>query len=253
MKLELLNALESYIIENGSVKTEDLCDTFSVSKNTLRKYLLELEKRGQVRKVYGGVIAIHMNKVEPETHRASVENDAKNAIGRIAAAMVDDGDVIFLDSGSTVAKIVPWLTQKKNLTIVTNSYPVITEAVKLPNVNLISLGGTYYENTNSFFDEEIPERTLGMNFTKLFLGCMGISIEGGVTNATYYETALKLNVIKKSEKVILVADKTKVGKNALRTLCRVSDLYAFVTDVKPPEYFVKYCKQHKINLVYNHE
>lgn len=253
MKVELLNTLESYIITNAFVKTEELCSTFSVSKNTLRKYLTELEKRGQIRKIYGGVIAIHMDKVEPETRRASLASDAKVAIGRIAAAMVDDGDVIFLDSGSTVAKIVPWLSQKKNLTIVTNSYPVIMEAVKLTNINLISLGGTYYENTNSFFNEEIPERTLGMNFTKLFLGCMGVSIEGGVTNATYYETALKLNVIKRSEKVILVADKTKVGKNALRTLCKLSDLYAFVTDAKPAESFVKYCKQHKVNLMYNHE
>lgn len=251
MKADLIGSIEAYVLERSSATTEELCTTFGISKNTLRKYLVELEKTGRVRKIYGGAIGIHLNAVEPEVHRAAKSNAAKNTIGRLAATLVEDGDIVFLDSGSTVAKIVPWLAQKRDLTIVTSSYPILCEAVKLSNVHLFFLGGEYYPNTNSFYDESMPARALSMNFNKLFLGCMGVTVEGGVTNTTHYETTLKLNIIQKSQKIILMADSTKIGKNALRTLCKVNDLHAFVTDTKPTDSFVKYCGKHKVNLLYD--
>lgn len=250
MKNNLLNSIEKFISDKGSVKIEDLCVQFSVSTNTIRRYLIELEQRGNIRKTYGGAIFINLKEYAPEQQREIFENSAKLKIAKMAADLVEDGDVIFLDSGSTVGNMVQFLSSKKNITIVTHSVPVLIQAVNMSNIYLISLGGTHYKNTNSFFSNDLIDKCEQMNFSKLFLGCMGVTIEGGVTNITNYETALKTVVMKKSNNIILMADRTKIGKNAVISLCSLNDLYAFVTDEKPDDNIIRYCKQNNINLIY---
>lgn len=251
LKSERLNGIREYIQKKETVTIEELCNEFSISPNTVRRYLTELEKMCAVRKIYGGAMVVHINESSAETHRASMEITAKAAIAKRAADMIEEGDVLFMDTGSTVAAMLDYLNPEKNVTIVSTSVPVIMKAIQLKNVNLICLGGMYYENTNSFYSNETLMESENMNFTKLFLGCTGITNKGEVTNTTYYETALKHVIIQKSDKIILTADHTKIGKNALRKLCDFSDLYAFVTDIKPNDNIIQRCSQNNVKLIYN--
>jgi len=251
MKSERITTMEQYIFEKETVTIEELCNTFSLSTNTVRRYLTELGEKGRIRKIYGGAMIVHLNEIAPEPQRAILEISAKTTIGRLAASLIQDGDTIFLDSGSTVPMIVKFLDKTKHVTIITNSVPVITQGANMPNIDLICLGGQYYSNTNSFYSDDVLKSGQNMNFNKLFLGCAGITIESGITNTTYYETALKHVVMKNSEKIILLADRTKIGKNALRSLCKLNELYAFVTDVRPSDAIINYCQQHDISLLYD--
>lgn len=251
MKSDRLLGVKEYIQEKETVTVEELCDEFSISPSTVRRYLTELENARLIRKIYGGAMVVHINEMKDETHRASVEISAKTKIAEIAAGLIEDGDVVFMDTGSTAAAMIDYIDHQKNITIVTTSVPVIFKAIEKKNINLVCLGGTYYENTNSFYSNETLTESENMNFTKLFLGCTAITNKGDVTNTTYYETTLKRVVIQKTEKVILIADHTKIGKNALRKLCGLSDLYAFVTDEKPNDNIIKRCEQNNVKLYYS--
>ena len=131
MRVDRLNEMEEYILSEGTVPLEKLAARFDVSTNTVRRDVNELIKRGRIRKVYGGVSAITEHDTNltpvPLQVRAVEHSTAKNIIGRLAAGMVSDGDTIFLDSGTTVACMVPYLAEKEDVTIVTHSLNVMCD------------------------------------------------------------------------------------------------------------------------------
>jgi DeoR family myo-inositol catabolism operon transcriptional repressor len=223
--------MEHYILDHGTASLDDLCQHFHVSMNTIRRDLADLLVGGQIKKVYGGVSAeIHTHAVIPMSEREVRNNSSKQIIGKLAASLVQDGMSIFLDSGSTTMRILPHLVDRKNITVVTHSLMAMYEAAKYPSLNVIALGGMYNAATSSFVGSNTLDELSKMAINLVFLGATGVTLERGLTNTTYFEVEIKQNVARRNKNLVLMADHSKFGHDALLTFCNFEDLTAVVTD-----------------------
>lgn len=249
MRLERLNDMEQYILKQGTISLDNLANHYQVSVNTIRRDLNEVIERGRVRKVYGGVSVVPEAAPLPMSVRSSKNSDAKQEIGRLASELVHDGDTIFLDSGSTVLCMIPYLAQKHNVTIITHSLSVMYEASKYPGIQMIALGGLYNQTTSSFVGISTLEALSNIATNTIFMAATGVSLERGLTNTTYFEAEIKRKVVQCSHKVILMADNSKFGYSSTITFYNFEDLYAVVTDKKPGQEYMEVIQKNNIQLL----
>jgi len=251
MRIERIDLVENYIIENKKVTLDVLCEAFKVSKNTIRRDINFLADRGTIKKVYGGVIAsddaTHLNTITPFSSRSTILKKEKDAICKYAASLVDDNDTIYIDTGTTSQNLIDYISDK-HCTIITNSLQISLKAIPYPNLNIISLAGMLKRNTLSFVGNEAEFYLKTYNINKAFMCCTGITIENGLTNATYEEYLIKKTVIANSKTHILLADHTKFGVFTLMTYCRLTDLHHVITDRTPKTEYVEFFKQHDVLL-----
>lgn len=248
MKYDRINEIEKLIKKNKTITNEELCVAFSISMPTLRRDLLILENRGSIKKVYGGVIAkdnVSENGSIDYTSRVDEALSSKQYIGKKASEFVSDGDVIFVDSGSTAYCMIPYLEDKKDVTVVTHSLNVIETLRAYPNINVVVLGGVFVRKTNSFNVnvEEIP-----YSFDKAFLATVGISKEG-CTNVQIFESRIKQYVIKHSNLNVLLCDKRKIGIDGFNRFAKLEDFQVIISDDNFPKWLINLAKKNQIELV----
>ena len=250
MKISRINSIEQYVMAKGTVSIDELCEVFGVSKNTIRRDLHELEERGHIAKVYGGVTAISSGSpIVPSPVRSSLNTADKNLIGRLAAGEVKDGDTNFIDSGTTTLCMLRYLSNRKKLTIITHSLAALSEASKYENLSLICPGGIYSPPTDSFVGLSTYEALSGMTINKAFMAATGVSLESGMTNTTFLEAEIKRGVAHLASSVYLMADSSKLDKEAVISFCHLRDLTAFVTDRRPPERYAEFFRVHGIRVL----
>lgn len=121
MKEERIHQIHELLIERKRISLDELCENFGVSKNTIRRDINELEEQGIIRKVYGGIVLkeAEIMSLEPFSAREIRNINEKKKIAAVAAALVNDGEVIYIDSGTTTMHLLPHLAEKNFLTIVT--------------------------------------------------------------------------------------------------------------------------------------
>ena len=247
MKVSRLNSIEQYVISRETVSIDELCEVFGVSKNTIRRDLNELEQRGHITKVYGGVTATVPSGAVPTPIRSGLNQIDKSLIGRLAA---EDGDTIFIDSGTTTLCLLRFLVAKKRITIITHSLGALSEASKYDNLNIISLGGIYSPTTDSFVGLSAIEALSSMRINKAFMGATGVSLTAGMTNTTFLEAEIKRAVVHRADNIYGMVDSSKIGKEAIVTFCHLKDLTAFITDCEPPKEYVDLCNAENVKLRY---
>lgn len=254
MKVERLNQIERLILEKGNVSFKQLQNHFDVSLNTLRRDINELVAQGKVEKVYGGVKAVR--KIHELVHfeqREFTEHLAKVKIGKTAAALVESGDIIYIDSGTTTVQMLPYLPQDLEVTILTNNLDVIIAAANRPKVNLLVVGSKFKHSTRSFVDAASGLNLPRININKAFMATTGISLTAGLTNSDAQEQVIKSDICKASQQIILLADHTKFGHTALMTYADLKEISAVVTDrleVQEQE-FQDFFESHNIQVLFS--
>ncbi|WP_426452520.1 DeoR/GlpR family DNA-binding transcription regulator [Paenibacillus sp. S-38] len=247
IKTQRINQLKEYVFEQGTVSLDELVEHFGVSKNTIRRDIEPLIATGVLKKVYGGVSVNHSTLVV-FSERKDQNLTKKQEVARLAAEFIDDGDVIFVDSGTTTLELIHFI-KKKQLTIVTNNFDFMQEAKPFPALTIFSTGGMLERSTNSFVGFQSIEFLQKYNINKAFISTSGISITNGVTNASPLETEIKSTVVKKSLQVYLMLDDSKFDKHALTTYCSLGDLDYIVTNSKPGEIYQQYALEQHITIV----
>jgi DeoR family transcriptional regulator, myo-inositol catabolism operon repressor len=248
IKEKRIKGIEEYVTKNQTASLDELVEVFNVSKNTIRRDIQELVDRGDFRKVYGG-IALNEKKLESFQDRQVKNKMRKILIGKLASEFVEDGDIIFIDSGTTTLEMFDYLKEKR-ITILTNNIEFIVQSIPFSNLNIISTGGILERETNSFSTFENNELFNTYNINKAFMASTGISLTKGVTNASPLETGLKQSVVKKSSKVFLLVDSTKFEKLGLMTYCQLSDVDYIITDDQPLEEYKKYAMKYNIQMIF---
>jgi DeoR family myo-inositol catabolism operon transcriptional repressor len=249
VKEDRIKELEDYILEKERASIEDLCSVFKVSKNTIRRDINQLERQGKIKKVYGGIILADKKTTEPFESREVKNKDAKLAIATLASTLIEDGDIIYIDSGTTTMHMIPYLSEFKNLTIITNNLNVIVNSLPYPNLNVISTGGTLFRRTNSFVDSEAVNSLKKYNISKAFLATTGVSISKGITNSSSLEYDIKRYIVEHCDKIILLADSTKLGRVSLITYYDLKDIQVFITDEEPDSEYVEFFNSYNIKLL----
>lgn len=251
MRLDRLNEMEHYIYQKGSVSLQDLSEYFDVSINTVRRDIRVLLGNGTIKKVYGGVAATTPTKQIQISQREQVCMEEKRAIAKLAADQIPDNATLYLDTGTTVSEIVPFLVEKQNLTIVTNSMRVVERMVQYPNINLFVLGGFYSSDISGFVGITVLDNLNRLAFDIAILGATGISLDGGLMTGGFSEEPIKRHVLTHSKKqVMLLVDSEKFDRTALFSFGEIQDIHCIVTNREPPYPYKSKFEQHNIKMIY---
>ena len=253
MRVKRIDQIEDFIIKNKFVTIDELCTEFNISKNTIRRDIDFLTKRGTVKKVYGGVTIdnIHSDPLILSSfqERQIINEDLKVKIAKEASKYIKDGDIIFIDTGTTAANIIDYLEDVKNLTIITNSVSILYKSLFYPNINVVSLPGVLKRVTASLVGSSTLQYIQDYNINKAFMACTGFSIKQGFTNSTHDEFRIKKAIIEKSQCNFMLLDKSKLGKTALLTFCHTSDLDYIIIDSLPSTEYIEHLNENNVALV----
>ncbi|MBA4495549.1 DeoR/GlpR family DNA-binding transcription regulator [Paenactinomyces guangxiensis] len=251
IKDKRINKIEEYIIEHKSVSLDELMNVFKVSKNTIRRDVRKLVENGHFKKVYGGV-AVNDDKrakLLESFHDRQVRNKKeKEMIGKAAANYVKDGDIIFIDSGTTTIEMIEFIN-KKQVTVITNNLDFIVRALPFENLNVITAGGILERKTNSFGSLKYMDIINAYNINKAFMASTGVSLSNGVTNASPIESELKATIVNRSSEVFLLVDHDKFDKYGLMTYSKLDKMDYLVTDMMPSEVYQNYAEKNGIQIV----
>ncbi|MGW8192001.1 transcriptional repressor AgaR [Sphingomonas hankookensis] len=225
--------ISALVRERGSVQVAPLASRFGVSMQTIRKDLHYLEKRGVAERSYGGAISADAVNVvaEPplETKRAS-NIDEKARIGALAASMVQPGDSIVLDSGTTTLQIAHHLPDDEDITVLTNDLDILCALARKERIRVVMLGGTLRRRNRAFYGAQTENALDDLHVDKLFLGVDGFDLERGITTHFEPEAMLNRKMVKAARQVIAVTDKSKFGRVCLHRILNVAEIDDLITD-----------------------
>jgi DeoR/GlpR family transcriptional regulator of sugar metabolism len=229
--IERQEQIVQLIAQYKRVKISDLCDSFSISKATARRDLEVLANQGRVQRVHGGAIIVNSAPPElPILKRQSEQAEEKKRIGLAAASLVSSGSSVFLGSGSTVLEVARNLRNAKDLTVVTNSLPVVNELSDIQTITLVMIGGLFRASELSFIGHLTELALKEINVDQVFLGARAISLTHGLTNDYLPETMTDRAIIHIGKKVILVVDHSKFGRISTAFLAPLDAIHTIVTD-----------------------
>ncbi|WP_265457046.1 DeoR/GlpR family DNA-binding transcription regulator [Enterococcus sp. HY326] len=248
MKTKRINEIEKYVKENESATIDELSNEFDISINTVRRDINELEQRGTIEKVYGGVRAKKENLIN-FTQRSTSHAEEKRIIAEKAAAFIEENDVVFIDSGTTTIDILDFLDPKLRCTVITNSLDIIERVVSFPNITLFVVGSLFRKQTRSFVTMSAEKVVMHLNVNKAFMAATGVSIKNGVTNSSQEEYWIKKEVAETAAQVFVLVDNSKFDRAALLTYSSFDNVSYVLTDQEPPKEYSDYFKEKKIIVV----
>src|SRR5262245_17776522 len=215
----------------GSVDAGALAVEFDVSVATIRRDLQVLEDQKLLNRTHGGAIAADVSYELPVRYRIGQHRDEKLAIARLAAGRLPYGPLtIGLTGGTTTHAVARLLADRYELTVVTNALNIAGDLALRPRLKLVMTGGA--SRTQSYeLVGPIADRTLsGLNIEVAIVGVDGITPRAGLTTHDDIEANTDATMIRQAQRVIVVADGSKVGKVCLARICPLSDIDEFVTD-----------------------
>lgn len=239
-----------YLNKHHSLKINDLVKELDVTRETLRKDLYFLEEEGLVRKTHGGAVLTNKIKETAYDKRREEYSEAKRIIAKQAVQMIETGDIIYLDYGTTIYTLAEEMQSMQGITVVTNSIPIINLLIQSEGIELIIPGGTVRRNEGSLYGNMAYNNLKDIFVTIGFFGCAGVAANVGITDHHLGETANSKMMIEHSETSVVLADDSKFGKCALNRMADFSDIDALVTNQVPKTPEERELVAHSVEMYY---
>lgn len=244
--------IKEMLFEKSFVSFEELKSQFpGVSEMTLRRDINYLQEQGDAVKVRGGAKSIHtlaLQKDETYLCRMSENITPKNHIARAAAQLLEAERSIFIDSGSTARRIVPFVPNERFTFTTTNPQTALELcSIGQPIVNLV--GGRLDRDYQTVSGMQAMKFMEDINIDIALLCPSGFSAESGFTGGNYNECELKRAVVKKARTVIMLLDSSKFDRSLPYTFCRLSDIDCLICDSPLPEELERAAKNEKIKII----
>lgn len=228
----------------------EICEQFSISEATARRDLEALAEQGKLQRVHGGAILVEQAPPElPILQRESEQANEKQRIGLAAAALVQDGETVFLSSGTTVLEAARALRGRRNLTVITNSLAVVNVLAGVEGITVICLGGMLRSSELSFIGHITEQSLSELRADKILIGTRAISLEHGLTHDYLPETVIDRAMLKAGREIIVLADHTKFGRAAAVLLAPVENIHTIVTDDQTSDEFITAVQARGIKVV----
>jgi DeoR/GlpR family transcriptional regulator of sugar metabolism len=213
-----------------NVSVGDFAQRLAVSEVTIRKDLAVLEEMGCLIRTRGGAqIAEDSRFLKTIEVRQQERIEIKQRIAFKARELVNEGETVYLDAGSTCLLLARQLTDM-NLRVVTNSIDVMVVLSACPGISLISLGGSYRKEAGSFVGPMAIEALKTLQIETCFLGTTGFSARAVFSSQNQIESQLKQQVLAVSRRRIVLADSAKFGREAFSVFARAGDVDILITD-----------------------
>ncbi len=221
----------------GSCSITELAERLGVSDETVRRHIRPLVDRGQLEKVHGGIVLPDRLREAPMQRRMRENRAAKQAIAKAVSKIIDDGDTLMLDTGSTTAYVAIALSEKQGLHVVTNSTEIGRILARQSTNKVYLVGGEIGGDQLATFGPQAIDFVRRFNVRHAILSIGGINAKNELLNFGLDEAEFSRAVIQQAASVNIVADYTKFSRHALVKVCDIADIDTFITDQLPPEYF----------------
>jgi len=233
--------------QERTVRVAELSAMLGVTEKTVREDLEKLEEKGLLKRIHGGAVRVSdgdeplLPGDQPNTSNLS----AKKLIASRAVAMVEAGDIIALDGGSTtleMAKLLP----NEPLAVVTNDVYIIAELARKEQIRLVVPGG--YRERNLLVGDSAAEFIRSLNIHKAFVSATGIHPDFGLTVFTGSQLSMKRALVETAGRVYCVADRSKFGRGALVTFASLEEIHTIFTDSALPSAEAEAYRGHGVRI-----
>jgi DeoR/GlpR family transcriptional regulator of sugar metabolism len=227
-----------------------VAEHFAVSLATARRDLETLAEQGKVQRVHGGAVAVRRAPPEPPIMQRSAEQlEEKQRIAAAAASLVEDGETVFLGSGTTVMEVALCLRERRNLSVFTNSLAVVNALGDAPGVAMVLFGGTVRMSEASLSGPLTLQGLAALRSVKVILGIRALDVEQGLTNNYLDESLMDREILRIASQVIVVADHTKCERVSTVYVAPVEVIDTLVTDTKTPPEVVAALQGRGVNVL----
>lgn len=235
------------------VKISELLRLTHSSLTTLRRDINQLVEDGRIRKSRGGVL---LSTAEPaddgrglHDRRNSLHQEEKERIGLAAQPFIEDRDILFLLNGTTTISVARNIDAQKRITVITNGIDIVAALRDKSNIEVILLGGIIDYAHNVVTGPMVLKELDDLHATKLISGAGGITEEKGITIYPYLVSAYYSRIVEMVREVIVVADHTKIGRNALVQVAPISRIHTLITGRQAPPEYLELFRRHRVRLV----
>ena len=254
MRYYLSDLIVEKITKYGSVSIAELEEEFSISKMTAWRDLKVLEEKSLITKVYGGAVKKKNLEFRPEPtfeEKLVIASNEKDLIARYAAKnLVNDSEVIILEGSSTVMHMIPYLKQKKGLTILTNGIETLLESAKqIPHIDIHGSGGMVRKESLTFIGPEAESFFSRYKAEKIFLSGTGFTLEEGISDPNLLDMQVKKIMCSSANQVIVLMDSSKFNKCSLASTIKIDEIDLLITDNNISEKFLNEIKALGLKVV----
>lgn len=221
------------------MKAEKFCTVSEISQKlyvsqmTVRRDLIQLEKEGYITRCRGGAEYVDVEKTQNLDFHVSLRkeynSERKKTIAKEAVKRIERGDTIFLDYSSTVEYMTEFLPQNFGITVITNSIE-ITKILSGKDIDVICLGGSYFEQEKALFGYVPESNANSMKIDKLFFSARGIVPGDGIYDSSYLTLSIRKSMISKASKSYFLCGSDKIGKKFMFRICSVNVPYEIICD-----------------------
>ena len=232
-RARLLNELR----DHGYIQVSELAESLHISSATIRRDLTVLEKEGLCIRKRGGAVRNSQGTTLELPYEVKKHHfvEEKKRIAHEALKLVENGDTLILDAGSTTYALAQLLFSKQRLTVVTNDLQIAIKLATNPNVYLVCTGGIARANVYTLQGNQVESFVNTLRVDKTFLGADAIHEDGTIANVNIEEVAIKRAMIKAASQVILLADSSKFDIRGFAKVCDLEDISLIITDTNIPE------------------
>jgi DeoR/GlpR family transcriptional regulator of sugar metabolism len=217
-----------YIREQGTVSIGQIAAEFSVSEMTVRRMLHLLSDQNLIIRTPGGAMAVRAGSMERTfLERAGKMSFAKDALGRAAAALVEEGETIILDSGTTTQYVARHLAARSNLVVITASLAVLEELAGSPSIEVKLTGGTYRRASHDLCGQAVEASFENIYADRVFFGAAALSFTKGAMN---FDQEMPRSILEAGRQKVLVIDSSKIGTEAVYRYCPIEHCDLVITD-----------------------
>ncbi len=229
-----LGQIMGLIAQQGTMTVAELARTMAVSEETIRRDARLLEERGDILKLHGSLALPHHVGEAPFERRMRENAEAKRAIARAAVAMVEDGDSLIIDTGTTTSIFAQELRSRRGLTVVTNSSDIARTLATVNGNRVYMAGGELKADNGAAFGPPAVEFISRFRVRHSFISIAALHAIDGPMDMAFEEAELARMALSRSDSRIILSDTGKFGKTALVKVCDFSEINQLFTDGMPP-------------------
>ncbi len=236
MNVRRFDIILKLLQENKNIKLQELMETLNVSEATIRRDLTTLEKNGKIKRVHGGAVLISQ-KEEDIISKKTLNSKAKEKICRIASKYIKDGDIIYLDAGSTTEILIKYLEGKEGIKVVTNGISHLEELNRY-GIETYLLGGETKFTTGATVGIGAVHSLRTYNIDVAFIGANGVT-EDGYSTPDSREAMIKSEAIKRANQVYFLCDSSKFEKKSFVVFATLDEGTLITEEDIPKELMTK--------------
>jgi len=214
---------------DGRIVARNLSDELGISEDTIRRDLRELAKSGLLLRVHGGALPSSSATTTLEK-RALINQDGKTQIGRAAAALIEPGQVVVLDGGTTIKELVKNLPKQLKATVVTHSPTIASELINHASIEVILIGGRLFKHSGVAVGAAAIESINRIRADVYFMGVTGVHLEMGLTTGDYEESYIKAAFIRAAAETVVLASQEKLNAVSPFTVARLEEISTLVVE-----------------------